>query len=134
LTTSEDVSVLLTKQIRVPSVDPSDLDLEQLKPFWSGYMEGIIELGATDTANIFNNADNLNVDLDFESDLHDPQEQRITGPISNEINGWGLVHFTNRTNAVIVVFISCDLELEWIEDSKPSPAIGWLNDEEQNQE
>ncbi len=134
LTATTDAIMMLVKETSENFGDPTNADIEQLQPLWMTKLISIFEAGATDTANVVSTGSKVETQLLFTGDAHRGEEIRNQGPRSNALLGWSMMGYSTIGGTNVWQFVSLEWDMIWIENTGPSPSIGWLNDEEQNQD
>lgn len=90
------------------------------------------EAGATDTANVVLAPPRIKMEI-----IPSRRHRAITskGAASNVRQGWAMVDVSplGGSAMTVKVFMHAEYRIEWLRDGRPSPNLGWVNDEEENQ-
>jgi len=132
LTSVSDAILLLVARIEEDIGVPVDRQIEGMIPIWGAKMRSVFEAGATDTANVVAQAPSVEVVIDFSGSKHRKLEIRNTGSRSNFENGWAIAHYTLTAGTMWILAV-IEWEIVYLIDTGPSPDLGWIMDEEQNQ-
>jgi len=132
------LEIIALHSIIVPDADdntlnPTNAEVEDMRPIWFSNLGRSFEAGASDTANVVSNFPTQVDDIDWvDHEPHRGIEQRQRFGAS--ATGWSFRTWLQNAvaSARLSIGLSIDYDIEWLEDSKPSPDT-FFEDEEDNQ-